>query len=72
MSKTANDEERKEITIRRIDRMIKKPVLVLYLKDTLKQGTIAELEIDFSGSIWESSEGMFKGSYSEQGSIEKK
>ena len=72
MSKTAKDDERKEIPIRRIDRMIKKPVLVLYLKDTLKQGTIAELEIDFSGSIWESAEGMFKGSYSEQGSIEKK
>lgn len=45
--------------------MIKKPLLVLHLKDTLKQGTIAELEIDFHGQIWESSEGMFKGSYME-------
>jgi hypothetical protein len=33
------------------------------LQNTLKQGTVAELEIDFNGQIWESSVGMFKGSY---------
>jgi hypothetical protein len=47
--------------------MIKKPVLVIYLQDTLKQGTVAELEIDFNGQIWESAVGMFKGSYPEIG-----
>lgn len=53
----------KEIPIRRVDRMIKKPLLVIHLQNALKQGTVAELEIDFNGQIWESSEGMFKGSY---------
>lgn len=43
--------------------MIKKPLLVIHLQNALKQGTVAELEIDFNGQIWESSEGMFKGSY---------
>lgn len=57
----------KEIPIRRVDRMIKKPLLVIHLQNTLKQGTVAELEIDFNGQIWESSEGMFKGSYPENG-----
>lgn len=47
--------------------MIKKPFLVIHLQNTLKQGTIAELEIDFNGHIWESSEGMFKGSYPDGG-----
>ena len=45
--------------------MIKKPLLVIHLTNTLKQGTIAELEIDFNGQIWETSKGMFKGSYQE-------
>jgi Peptidase M1 N-terminal domain len=53
----------KEIVIRRVDRMIKKPLLVIHLQNTLKQGTVAELEIDFNGQIWESSVGMFKGTY---------
>lgn len=57
----------KEIPIRRVDRMIKKPLLVIHLQNTLKQGTVAELEIDFNGQIWETSEGMFKGSYHENG-----
>lgn len=52
-----------EIAIRRVDRMIKKPLLVIHLQNALKQGTVAELEIDFNGQIWETSEGMFKGSY---------
>lgn len=47
--------------------MIKKPLLVIHLQNTLKQGTVAELEIDFNGQIWETSEGMFKGSYHENG-----
>lgn len=47
--------------------MIKKPLLVIHLQNTLKQGTVAELEIDFNGQIWENAEGMFKGSYHESG-----
>jgi Peptidase M1 N-terminal domain len=57
----------KEISIRRVDRMIKKPLLVIHLQNTLKQGTVAEIEIDFNGQIWETSMGMFKGSYPEVG-----
>jgi len=62
----------KEIAIRRVDRLLKKPFLVIYLKDTVKQGTIAEMNIDFSGQVWETAEGMFKGSYPEAGSPTKK
>lgn len=51
--------------------MLKRPLLVIYLENALKQGTIAELEIDFNGSIWETSEGMFKGNYFEQGGEKK-
>lgn len=51
--------------------MIKKPLLVIHLQNALKQGTVAELEIDFNGQIWETSEGMFKGSYMENGGEKK-
>lgn len=61
----------KDIPIRRVDRMIKKPLLVIHLQNTLKQGTVAELEIDFNGQIWESSEGMFKGTYPVKGGEKK-
>jgi hypothetical protein len=60
---TQPDNSSNVIGIRRVDRMLKKPVLVIYLQNTLKQGTIAELEIDFNGQIWESAEGLFKGTY---------
>lgn len=55
----------KDIPIRRVDRVIKKPQLEIFLKDPPKQGTVASLEIDFNGQIWESVEGMFKGGYVE-------
>lgn len=42
---------------------MKKSLLEIYLKDTVKQGTIARLEISFNGKIYENSEGIFKGSY---------
>lgn len=53
----------KEIAIRRVDKIMKKSLLEIYLKDTVKQGTIARLEISFNGKIYENSEGIFKGSY---------
>lgn len=52
---------RSAIDIRRVDRMLRKPQLVLYLVNNEKQGTTAELEIDFQGQIFENSNGLFKG-----------
>ena len=42
---------------------MKKSQLEILLKETVKQGTIAKLEIAFNGKIYENSEGIFKGSY---------
>ncbi|XP_070504171.1 aminopeptidase N-like [Chironomus tepperi] len=53
----------KDLDIRRVDKIMKKSILEIYLKDTVKQGTIARLEISFNGKIYENSEGIFKGSY---------
>lgn len=55
-----------EMKIRRVDRMPRKPQLVLYLSDYEKQGTVAELEVDFKGQIFENSYGLFKGFYFEK------
>lgn len=43
--------------------MPKKPIYQIYLKESLKKGHQYELEMDFSGSIWETTDGLFKGSY---------
>lgn len=61
----------KDIPIRRIGRMIKKPQLEIFLKDAAKQGTIASLELNFNGQIWDTVDGMFKGGYLENGSERK-
>lgn len=44
---------------------MKKPVMTIYLLETLNQGTVCELEIEFTGSIWENAAGLFRGSYSD-------
>ena len=36
------------------------------MNETLKQGTVCELVIEFSGSLWENAEGMFKGNYADK------
>lgn len=51
--------------------MIKKPQLEIFLKDAPKQGTIASLELNFNGQIWDTVDGMFKGGYLENGSERK-
>jgi hypothetical protein len=56
-----------EISIRRVGRAVKKPMLEIFLHNSVKQGTIARLEISFKGTIWENAEGMFKGNYIENG-----
>jgi len=56
-------EKEKDISIKRIDKIMKKSLLEIFLKDPVKQGTIAKLEISFHGKIFENSEGIFKGVY---------
>lgn len=43
--------------------MPKKTVFVIYLKDKVEECSYCELKMDFEGYIWESTEGLFKGSY---------
>lgn len=52
------------ISIVRGSRFPKKTIYIIYLKEAIKQGSECILEIPFEGSIWESGEGLFKGSYS--------
>jgi hypothetical protein len=59
--------ELKDIPIRRVGKMIKKPQFEIFLKDPVKQGTVTSLEIKFSGHLWETVDGMFKGGYMENG-----
>ncbi|XP_055848207.1 aminopeptidase N [Episyrphus balteatus] len=63
--------EYEDVAIQRADRLPKKTVYVIYLKEAIAQGTECELEIKFNGEIWESTEGLFKGSYMD-GKSEKK
>lgn len=53
-----------QLKIKRIDRLPKKPMLVIYLTEMLKRGSQCELEIQFGGRIFDhSAEGLFKGNY---------
>lgn len=45
--------------------MPKKPIYQIFLKNPMKKGALLELYIEFSGVIWETAEGLFKGSYSD-------
>lgn len=66
LSQISTDEELAEkIEIQRANRMPKKPIYQIFLKSPLKKGAILELQIEFSGVIWETAEGLFKGSYSD-------
>lgn len=56
-------DEPKILTIDRTDRLPKKALFEIYLKESLKQGSICDIEIEFSGDIYEQAEGIFKGSY---------
>lgn len=62
-SNSESEEKFSNIAIERADRMPKRTVFVIYLKEAVTQGTECELEIKFHGKIWESTEGLFKGNY---------
>lgn len=51
------------IPVLRGDRLPKKTVYVVYLKSAVQGCENCELSMDFEGGIWESTEGLFKGSY---------
>lgn len=51
------------LKIRRVDRVPKKPLLVIYLHDDLTVGGLYEVRINFKGMIWENTEGLFQGKY---------
>lgn len=51
------------VDIKRTDRLPKRPVFQVYLKEALKNGTVCELELNFSGQIWDTAEGLFKNNY---------
>ncbi|XP_065370998.1 aminopeptidase N [Calliphora vicina] len=60
------------IPILRGDRMPKKTVFVIYLKDKVNECAHCELKMDFEGYIWESTDGLFKGSYTVANETEKR
>lgn len=51
------------LKIRRVDRVPKKPLLVIYFHDDLAVGALYEARINFKGMIWENTEGLFQGKY---------
>lgn len=59
-------EEPKLLDIRRTDRLPKRPIFQVYLKDELKKGSVCEVEISFYSQIWESVEGLFRGTYTDE------
>lgn len=54
--------------IRRVDRVPKKPLLVIYFHDDLVVGATYEVRLRFEGNIWENTEGIFEGKYKQQAS----
>ncbi|XP_037027645.1 aminopeptidase N [Bradysia coprophila] len=64
-NETTDEELTEKIEIQRANRMPKKPIYQIFLKSPLKKGALLELHIEFSGIIWETAEGLFKGSYSD-------
>ncbi|XP_013111862.1 aminopeptidase N [Stomoxys calcitrans] len=59
-NETASEEY---IKILRGDRLPKKTVYIVYLKDTIKECSQCELAMEFEGGIWKTNEGIFKGTY---------
>lgn len=55
--------------IKRTDRLPKRPIFQVYLKEPLKNGSKCELEIPFSGHIWEQAEGLFKAGYMNENGV---
>uniref|UniRef100_A0A1A9VNN8 Aminopeptidase n=1 Tax=Glossina austeni TaxID=7395 RepID=A0A1A9VNN8_GLOAU len=61
--KVSKDSVEEAIPILRGDRMLRKTIYIIYLKSTVQECSQCILKIDFEGNIWQSTEGLFKGSY---------
>uniref|UniRef100_U5EY25 Aminopeptidase n=1 Tax=Corethrella appendiculata TaxID=1370023 RepID=U5EY25_9DIPT len=60
-----------DVKIRRIDKLFKKPILVIYLQEVLEVGLIYEIDVSFSGRIGNEEGGIFSGKYTDN-KVEKK
>ncbi|XP_055634884.1 aminopeptidase N [Toxorhynchites rutilus septentrionalis] len=58
-----DDGERHLLKIRRIDRVPKKPLLVVYFHDDFVVGGSYGARVPFKGGIWENTDGLFQGKY---------
>jgi aminopeptidase N len=56
----------KRLTVKRVDRLPKKPIFIVHLTKELQKGAQCEVEISFKGVLWETAEGLFRGSYVEK------
>lgn len=63
------EKEHRYLDIKRTDRLPKRPIFQVYLKEPLKNGSKCELEIPFNGHIWEQAEGLFKTSYTNENGV---
>lgn len=62
----------KLLDVQRASRPPKKTIYVIRLKEAIANDTIYELMIPFSGSIWETTDGLFKNQAFDISSNEKK
>lgn len=63
------EKEPKLLDIKRTDRLPKRPIFQVYLREPLKNGSTCELEIPFNGHIWEQTEGLFKAAYTNENGV---
>lgn len=62
----------KLVEVLRASRPPKKTIYVIRLKEAIATDTIYELMIPFSGTIWDTTDGLFKNQYFDISSNEKK
>lgn len=60
------------VVVQRASRPPKKTIYVIRLKEAIANDTIYQLMIPFSGTIWDSTDGLFKNQVFDIGSNEKK
>lgn len=65
----SNNTDAQLLEIKRTDRLPKRPIFQVYLKEALKSGDQCELEIDFNSQIWEGAEALFKSSYTNENGV---
>lgn len=64
---SSNGEKKgRALKLKRFDRQIKKPIVEILLQEEVKKGTMAEIELQFSGVMWEGAAGLFRGSYNDK------